>query len=111
MQNRGFAPKYLVTVKPVLSGHSQRIQKLGFEDRLLLNACQKYCRMLQKSILKYFRPSLSYHLSSRHSFGLFLSGRLIQVKKCLYVSIYYKKARCKRLVSLAKRHARRMLGR
>ena len=51
------------TVKPVLSGHSKRRPKIGFQDRLSLNACQKYCRMLQESILQYFRPSLSYHLS------------------------------------------------
>ena len=35
------------TVKPVLSGHSKRRQKIGFQDRLSLNAGQKYCRMLQ----------------------------------------------------------------
>ena len=37
---------------------------------------QKYCRMLQWSILQYFRPALSYHLSFRTLFCLFLSGRL-----------------------------------
>ena len=36
----------LYTVKPVLNGHSKR-PKIGFQDRLLLNAGQKYCRMLQ----------------------------------------------------------------
>ena len=35
------------TVKPVLSGHSKRRPKIRFQDRLLLNADQKYCRMLQ----------------------------------------------------------------
>ena len=35
------------TVKPVLSGHSKSIPKIGFQDRLLLIAGQKYCRMLQ----------------------------------------------------------------
>ena len=41
------------TVKPVLSGHSIEDQKIGFQDRLTLNAGQKgsagqkYCRMLQ----------------------------------------------------------------
>ena len=35
------------TVKPVLSGHSKRTPKIGFEDRLMLNAGKKYCRMLQ----------------------------------------------------------------
>ena len=34
------------TVKPVLSGHSKEDQKFGFHDRLLLNAGQKYCRLL-----------------------------------------------------------------
>ena len=31
------------------------------------------------SILQYFRPSLSYHLSLRSLFCLFLSGRFTQV--------------------------------
>ena len=31
------------------------------------------------SILQYFRPSLSYHLSFRSLFCLFLSGRFTQV--------------------------------
>ena len=59
--------------------------KNGFQDRLSLNAGQKYCRMLKESILQYFRPSLSYHLSLRHFFCLFLSGRLIQV--LLYLTL------------------------
>ena len=36
---------FLSTVEPVLSGLSKR-QKIGFQYRLLLNAGQKYCRML-----------------------------------------------------------------
>ena len=51
----------------------------GFQDRLLLNAGQKYCRMLQESILQYFPPSLSYRLSLRPLFCLFLSGCLRRV--------------------------------
>ena len=35
------------TVKPVLSSHSNKRPKIGFQDRLSLNAAQKYCRMLQ----------------------------------------------------------------
>ena len=35
------------TVKPVLSGHSIRRSKIGFQDQLSLNEGQKYCRMLQ----------------------------------------------------------------
>ena len=61
------------TVKP------QKRPKIGVQDRLSLNAGQKYCRMLQGSILQYFQPALSYHLSLRPLFCLFLSGRLRQV--------------------------------
>ena len=53
--------------------------KIGFQDQLSLNAGQKYCRMLQESILQYFRPSLSYYLSLRPLFCLFLSDCLRQV--------------------------------
>ena len=67
------------TVKPVLRGHSKRRPKIGFQDQLLLNAGQKYCRMLQESILQYVRPALSYYLSLRSLFRLLLSGRLRQV--------------------------------
>ena len=38
---------YIYTVKHVLSGHSKNTPKVGFRNRLLLNAGQKYCRMLQ----------------------------------------------------------------
>ena len=37
---------FYFTVKPVLSGHSQRRPKIGFQGRLSLNAGQKYCRIL-----------------------------------------------------------------
>ena len=57
----------------------QRRPIIDFQDRLSLNAGQKYCRMLQESIQQYFQPSLSYHLSLRPLFCLFLSGRLRQV--------------------------------
>ena len=40
------------TVKPVLSGHSKRRPKIGFKDRLSLNAGQTYCRMLQETYIK-----------------------------------------------------------
>ena len=43
-----------------------------FSRQLLLNAGQKYCRML-------FQPSLSYQLPLRPLFSVFLSGRLKQV--------------------------------
>ena len=54
--------------------------KIGFQDRIMLNAGQKYCRI---RLLQYFRPSLSHHLSLRSLFCQFLSGRLRQV---LYIS-------------------------
>ena len=50
---------------------------IGFQAQLSLNACQNYCRI--RSILQYFRPSLSYRLSLRSLFYLVLSGRLRQV--------------------------------
>ena len=45
--------------------------KIVFQDRLSLHTGQKYCKMLQESILQYFRPSLNYHLSLRHLFVYF----------------------------------------
>ena len=67
------------TVKTVLSSHSERRPKINFQDRLSLNEGQKYCRMLLGSILQYFCPSFSYHVSLRPLFCIFLSGRLRQV--------------------------------
>ena len=49
--------------KTCLKRSLKRNTKIGFQDRLSFNAGQKYCRMLQGSILQYFQPSLSYHLS------------------------------------------------
>ena len=40
------------TVKPVLSSHSKRRPKIGFQDHLSLNAGQKYCRLLQGTFIK-----------------------------------------------------------
>ena len=40
-------PEIESTVAPVLSGHPKRTKKNVFQDRLSLNAGQKYCRMLQ----------------------------------------------------------------
>ena len=59
-------------VKSVLSVHSLRRPKLAFKT--------DYCLMQVKSIAECsFRPSLSYHLSLRSLFCLFLSGRFRQV--------------------------------
>ena len=65
--------------KTCLKQPLKRDQKLGFQDQLSLIAVQKYCRMLQESILQYFWHALSYHLSLRPLFCLFLSGCLRQV--------------------------------
>ena len=50
---------------------------------LSLNVGQKYCRMLQESILQYYRPSFSCH----PLFCLFLSGRLRQVLLAFHLSL------------------------
>ena len=81
--NRSF---FAYNIKPVLSGHSKKGRLvIGFNDQLSLNADQKYCRMLQESILQYFQHSLSYYLSFRPLFCLFLSGHLRWV--LLYAAI------------------------
>ena len=50
----------LYTIKPVLSGHSKKKTKIGFHDRLSLNAGQKYCRMLlgehSAVLLNFIKP-------------------------------------------------------
>ena len=57
----------------------------------ILNAGQKYCRMLQGgSILQYFQPSFSHHLSLRSLFSLFLGGCFTQV--LLYAHTLWMKA-------------------
>ena len=65
--------------KTCLKRSPKKKAKNGLKNRSSLYAGQKYCRMLQDSILQYFRPSLSYHLSLRYLFCLFLSGRFRQV--------------------------------
>ena len=64
------------TVKPVLSGHSKRRQKLVFKTDYRLMQVKSIGK---GSILQYFRPSLSYYLSLRSLFCLFWNGRLRQV--------------------------------
>ena len=70
-----------------LSDHSKRRPKICFQDRLSLNAGQKYCRMLQQSILQYFWPSLTYHLSLRPLFCLLFSGCSRQVLLYSYIGL------------------------
>ena len=54
-------------------------KKICFQDRLLLMQVKSIAECSPWSILQYFRPSLSYHLSLRSVFCLFLSGRFTQV--------------------------------
>ena len=78
---------FYITVNPVLSGHCQRTKivfntNYGLIKVTSIAECSKWS-ILQNaprgSILQYFRPSLSYHLSLRYLFCLFLSGCLRQV--------------------------------
>ena len=66
----------MVYSKTCLKQPLEKKTQIGFQDQLSLNAGQKYCRILFWSILQYFQPSLSYHLSLRPLFCLFLSSRL-----------------------------------
>ena len=59
----------------LLLNAGRALSKFAFQDQLLLNAGRKYCRMH----LQYFRPALSYHLSLRFLFCLFLSGCFTQI--------------------------------
>ena len=65
--------------KPVLSGHSKRRPKMFLKTDYRFMQVKSIAECSKGSILQYFRPSLSYHLSLRSLFCLFLSGRLRQV--------------------------------
>ena len=54
-------------------------QKLVFKTDYRLMHVKSIAECSKGSILQYFRPSLSYHLSLRSLIGLFLSGCLRQV--------------------------------
>ena len=89
--------------KTCLKRPLKRRPKIGFQDRLSLNSGQKYCRMQVKSIaecskgniLQYFRPSLSYHLSLRPSFCLFLGGPLDR----FYITLAFNRTRVNKSLS------------
>ena len=68
----------LKTVNPVLSGHSKEDQNLVFKTEYRLMQVKGIAEFSKGSILQYFRPSLSYHLSLRSDFCLSLSVRLRQ---------------------------------
>ena len=77
---RMFTQVFCITVNLVLSSHS-KIPKLVFKtDYRLMQV-----KSIAGSILQYFQLSLSYHLSLRPLFFLFLSGRLRRFElKCYY---------------------------
>ena len=90
--------------KTCVNDHSQTDRKLIFKTnyRLMqvksIAECSHYRLMQVKriaecsqgSILQYFRPSLSYHLSLRSLFCLFLSGRFAQVLPYLSIMKLHK---------------------
>ena len=53
--------------------------KMFFKTNYRLMQVKSIAECSKGSILQYFRPSLSYHLSLRSLFCLFLSGRFTQV--------------------------------
>ena len=61
----------IYTVKPVLNSHSQKDQKIGFQYDYHLMQVKSIAECSKGSILEYFKPSLSYHLSFRPMFCLF----------------------------------------
>ena len=66
------------TIRPVLSGHSKRRPKLFLKTDYRLMQVKSIAECSKGSILQFFRPSLSYHLSLKSLFCLFLIGRLRQ---------------------------------
>ena len=91
---------YQDTVWPVLSGHSKRTPKrAAFKTDNRLMQVKVIAECSKGSILQYFWPSLSYHLSLRPLFCLFLSGRLKQV--LLYHSNIKKKSQYSEYMILA----------
>ena len=63
--------KNVSTVKPVLSGHSKRRPKLVVNTNYRLLQVKSIAECSKRSILQYFRPSLSYHLSLSPCFVYF----------------------------------------
>ena len=79
------------TVKPVLSSHSKGAPKMGFITNYRLMQVKSIVECSKGSILQYFRPSLSYHLTLRPSFRLSLNGHFRQV--LLYIETFIQNVR------------------
>ena len=69
----------LSTVKTCVNGHIQKDQKMVFKTDYCLMQVKSIAECSKGSILQYFRPLLSYHLSIIPLFCLFLSGHFTQV--------------------------------
>ena len=59
------------TIKSVLNGNSQKDRKFVFKTNYRLLQVKSIAECSKGSILQYFRPSVSYHLSLRSLFCLF----------------------------------------
>ena len=57
--------KYFIAVKPVYNGHPQKDRKFVFKTNYHLTQVKSIAECSKGSILQYFLPSLSYHLSFR----------------------------------------------
>ena len=73
-----------LTVKPVLSGRSKEDQILVFKTDYRLMQVKSIAECSKRAFFNTFNPSISYHLSLRPVFCLFLSGRFTQV--LLYIN-------------------------
>ena len=87
----------ILTVKPVLNGHSQKDHKLVFKTNYRLMQVKSIAECSKGSILQYFQPSLSYHLSLRSLVCLFLSGSFTQALLYIYIEEYQSRALCNTL--------------
>ena len=57
--------------KPVLTGHTERRQKLVFKTNYRIMQVKRIAECSKGSILQYFRPSLGYQLSFRPFLSIF----------------------------------------
>ena len=65
--------------KTCVEGHSQKDHNLVFKTNYRLMQVKSIAECSKESILQYFWPSSSYHLSFKSLFCLFLSGHFTQV--------------------------------
>ena len=66
--------EFLITVKPVQNGHSQKDHKLIFKNNYHLMQVKSIAECSKGSIMQYFRPSLSYHFILSVFEWLFYTG-------------------------------------